>query len=87
MPLCRKNQTSHSINFRQTLHRSKSSLQNTSILEQFNYLCTFCLYGAVHNGFEAGKIHYEGHWKGWTLEMGGPKKVEISRAHSFQYPE
>jgi hypothetical protein len=21
------------------------------------------------NGFEAGKIHYEGHWKGWALEI------------------
>ncbi len=29
----------------------------------------FCLYGAVRNGFEAGKIHYEGHWKGWALEI------------------
>jgi hypothetical protein len=22
-----------------------------------------------YNGFEAGKIHYEGHWKGWALEI------------------
>ncbi len=36
-----------------------------------NYLCTgtCCLYDAVRNGFEAGKIHYEGHWKGWALEI------------------
>jgi hypothetical protein len=27
------------------------------------------LYGSVCNGFEAGKIHYEGHWKGWALEV------------------
>jgi hypothetical protein len=26
------------------------------------------LYGALRNGFEAGKIHYEGHWKGRALE-------------------
>jgi hypothetical protein len=24
---------------------------------------------AVRNGFEAGKIHYEWHWKGWALEI------------------
>jgi hypothetical protein len=24
--------------------------------------------GIVLNGFEAGKILYEGHWKGWALE-------------------
>jgi hypothetical protein len=29
----------------------------------------FFLYGTVRNGFEAGKIHYEGHWKGWALEI------------------
>jgi hypothetical protein len=23
----------------------------------------------VRNGFEAGKIHYKGHWKGWALEI------------------
>jgi hypothetical protein len=28
-----------------------------------------CLYGAVRNGFEACNIHYEGHWKGWALEI------------------
>jgi hypothetical protein len=27
------------------------------------------IYGAVRNGFEAGKIHYEGHWKGWAMEI------------------
>jgi hypothetical protein len=43
------------------------------------YLC--CLYGAVHNGFEAGKIHYEG----WALEI-EPEKVEISRAHPLPMP-
>ncbi len=29
--------------------------------------------------FEAGKIHYEGHWKGWALEIEtflGPEMVE-----------
>ncbi len=44
------------------------------------YLLLF-IYGAVHNGFEAGKIHYEG----WALEI-EPKKVEISRAQSLQRP-
>ncbi len=37
--------------------------------------CTCCLNGAVR--FEAGKIHCEGHWKGWALEIEpflGPKK-------------
>jgi hypothetical protein len=29
-----------------------------------NYYCTCCLYGAVRNGFEVAKIHYERHWKG-----------------------
>ncbi len=29
-----------------------------------NYSCTCCLYGTVRNGFEAGNIHYEGHWRG-----------------------
>jgi hypothetical protein len=24
----------------------------------------YTVYGAVRNGFEAGKIHYEGHWRG-----------------------
>jgi hypothetical protein len=28
-----------------------------------------CLYGAVHNDFEAGNIHYAGHGKGWGLEI------------------
>ncbi len=23
----------------------------------------------VCSGFEEGKIHYEGHWKGWALEI------------------
>jgi hypothetical protein len=27
------------------------------------------LYGAICNDFEAGKIRYEGHWKGWALEV------------------
>ncbi len=30
------------------------------------YLLLYCL---VRNGFEAGKIHNEGHWKGWALEI------------------
>jgi hypothetical protein len=34
-----------------------------------NLACTCCLYGAVRNGFEAGKIHYEGHWMGRALEI------------------
>jgi hypothetical protein len=31
--------------------------------------CTCFLHGAVRNGFEACNIHYEGHWKGWALEI------------------
>ncbi len=38
-------------------------------LVHLNLACTCCLYGMVRNGFEAGKIHYEGHWKGWALEI------------------
>jgi len=34
-----------------------------------NYYCTCYLYGAVRNGFEAGRIHYKGYWKGWALEI------------------
>jgi hypothetical protein len=26
-------------------------------------------YVTVRNDFEAGNIHYEGHWKGWALEI------------------
>ncbi len=33
------------------------------------YLLFISLYVAVYNGFEAVKIHYEGHWKGWALEI------------------
>ncbi len=29
----------------------------------------FLWHGTVRNGFEAGKIHYKGHWKGWALEI------------------
>jgi hypothetical protein len=28
----------------------------------------FILYGAGRNEFDAGDIHYEGHWKGWALK-------------------
>ncbi len=31
-------------------------------------LCTRCLYGTVRNDFEAGNIHYKGHWKGGGAE-------------------
>jgi hypothetical protein len=45
------------------------------------YLLFIC---ELRNAFEAGKIHYEGHWKWWALEsetfLGpqvpfGPKKA------------
>jgi hypothetical protein len=29
----------------------------------------YCLYGAVRNGFEACKIRFKRHWKGWALEI------------------
>jgi hypothetical protein len=71
---------------------SDTSRNKTVQREIINYYCTYCLYGAVRNGYEAGKIHYEGHWNGWALEIVtflgpevatreasafGPKKVEI----------
>ncbi len=31
--------------------------------------CTGCLYGAGRNDFDAGNIHYKGHWKGWALKI------------------
>ncbi len=52
--------------------------------------------------FDVGNIHFEGHWKGWALKIEtflGPEtvttkasamwalKVEIFRAHPFQWPE
>ncbi len=58
--------------------------------------------GAGQNDFDVGYIHFEGHWKGWALKIEtfwalkwprakrvpfGPKKVEIFRAHPFQWPE
>ncbi len=60
-------------------------------MQDFNYSCTCCFYGAVHNSFEGCNIIYEGHWKGWALKIEtflgpemarakrvpfGPKKVE-----------
>ncbi len=33
------------------------------------YLLFITLYGAVCNGFEAGKIHYEGNFNGWALKI------------------
>jgi hypothetical protein len=55
----------------------------------------------VRNGFEAGNILYQGHWKGLALEIETflgpemdtseamsfrPKKVENFKAHPFQCP-
>ncbi len=50
----------------------------------YRYVMLLYVY-AVRNGFEAGKIYYSGHWKGWVPLR--PKKVEISRTHPFQCPE
>ncbi len=36
---------------------------------KINYKCTCCLYGAGRNNFDAGNIHFEGHWKGWALKI------------------
>jgi len=30
----------------------------------YSYLCTYELYGPMHNAFDAGSIHYKGKWKG-----------------------
>jgi hypothetical protein len=30
---------------------------------------TCCLFGAVRKDFDAGNIHYKGHWKGWALKI------------------
>jgi hypothetical protein len=30
----------------------------------FRMYLLFTVYGAGHNDFDAGKIHYKGHWKG-----------------------
>ncbi len=40
---------------------------------------TWGLYGGGHNDFDAGNIHYKGHWKVWSLKIKtfGPKKIEI----------
>jgi hypothetical protein len=27
------------------------------------------LYSAGRNDFDAGSIHYKGHWKGWALKI------------------
>jgi hypothetical protein len=34
-----------------------------------NVLLFIYIYGAGHNGFEAGKIHYKGHYEEWALEI------------------
>ncbi len=46
------------------------STLSLSVYPDYIKTCTCCLYGAVRNGFEAGKIPYEGHWKGWGV---GPR--------------
>ncbi len=60
----------------QALHlpRSRSTFILVSnyletMFELFNFKCTCCLYGAGHNDFVAGNIHFEGHWNGWTLKI------------------
>jgi hypothetical protein len=38
---------------------------------KFNIIAIILLvvfYGAVRNDFEAGNIHYKGHYKGWDLK-------------------
>ncbi len=40
------------------------------------YTCS--LYGVGRNDFDAGNIHYKGHWKGWALKIEtflGPEMV------------
>ncbi len=35
-----------------------------------NLPVVYCMYMVrICNGFEEGKIQYEGHWKGWALEI------------------
>jgi hypothetical protein len=58
----------------------------------YRYLL-FIWRGTLRNGFKAGKIHNEGRWKEWALEIetffvpSNGYKVEISRAHPNQCPE
>ncbi len=42
-----------------------------------------CLYGEVRNGFETCNIHYEGHWKGWALEIETWAKKALIMSRTF----
>jgi hypothetical protein len=44
----------------------------TKISLLISYLCTYDLYGPVHNAFDAGSIHYDGKW-----EVVGPWKSRV----------
>ncbi len=46
-----------------------TKLHNQYTNKNSGTIYTCCLYGAVCNDFEAGNIHYKGHWKGWALEI------------------
>ncbi len=44
----------------------------SQLRRNISYLCTYDLYGPVHNAFDAGSIHYEGKWEGvgpWKLRL------------------
>jgi hypothetical protein len=57
---------------------------------------TCCLYGAGRNDFDAGNIHYKGHWKEWALKFGtflGPematskaRAIWAQKSRNFQGP-
>ena len=42
----------------------------------------FTVYGAGRNNFDAGKIHYKGHWNGWDLIWQRAKRVPFG-AHKI----
>ncbi len=49
------------------------SVSNVDI--DLSFLCTYDLYGPVHNAFDAGSIHYEGKWEvvgPWKSRLFGP---------------
>jgi hypothetical protein len=49
-------------------------------------LCTYDLYGPVHNAFDAGSIYYLGKWEGvgpWNLNFFGPQMALAYRLNAI----
>jgi hypothetical protein len=43
----------------------------------------------IRTDFEAGNSHFEGHWKGWALEIEtflGPEMATCQKSRDFQGP-